>query len=213
MKAYVIRQGDYLTKLAYTMGLDLDDVWNDPKNEALRDERPDHSILCPGDVLFVPDTQSKSLPLVGGTTNEFVATVPKITVEVRLLDCEGAPIAAEPYRVMDVPEADQEQKETDPEGTIRVEVAVHVRSVTISLERLGLTYEFMVGDLDPHDEPSGARQRLANLGYGEDALPDASDGGSSPNLALERFRRAAKSAATGDLGPGDHEALEKEHGS
>ena len=33
MKPYVIKQGDYLLKVAHLRGFDPDAVWSDPKNE------------------------------------------------------------------------------------------------------------------------------------------------------------------------------------
>ena len=39
MRPYVIRQGDYITKLAHQRGFDADAIWNDPKNQSLRERR------------------------------------------------------------------------------------------------------------------------------------------------------------------------------
>ncbi|MFT3767392.1 MAG: hypothetical protein QM820_18220 [Minicystis sp.] len=46
MKAYVVRQGDYLKQLAHALGFDADAVWNDPKNAELS-QRRDPNLLHP----------------------------------------------------------------------------------------------------------------------------------------------------------------------
>ncbi len=54
MQPYVIRQGDFLLKLAHKFGFDADSVWSDPSNSALRTLRSDPNILSPGDILYIP---------------------------------------------------------------------------------------------------------------------------------------------------------------
>ncbi len=55
MQPYVIRQGDHLAHLAHKFGFDPQAVWQDGSNDELREARPDPNILCPGDVLYIPD--------------------------------------------------------------------------------------------------------------------------------------------------------------
>ncbi len=54
MRPYVVRQGDYLVKLAFVHGFDAEEVWNDPKNEEIRGRRADHNILAPGISFICP---------------------------------------------------------------------------------------------------------------------------------------------------------------
>ena len=61
MKPYVVKQGDYLLKLAHGLGFDADTVWNADENADLKAKR-DPNILCPGDLLYVPDSEPKPLP-------------------------------------------------------------------------------------------------------------------------------------------------------
>ena len=82
VKSYVVRQGDYLTKLAYVHGFDAADVWKDPKNAELRGKRGDHDILARGDVLFVPMAEKVGVPLQKGVTNRYVARVPAVDLSL-----------------------------------------------------------------------------------------------------------------------------------
>jgi hypothetical protein len=58
VQPYVIRQGDYLGKLAHEFGFDANDVWNDPQNAQLRQAgqlSQDPNILNPTEILYIPD--------------------------------------------------------------------------------------------------------------------------------------------------------------
>ena len=45
MKPYVVKQGDYLLKIAHLAGFDADDVWGHAKNADLKKtaDRPEHA--------------------------------------------------------------------------------------------------------------------------------------------------------------------------
>ena len=60
MQPYVIRQGDFLAKLAHRFGFDADTVWNDAANTKLGDARTDPNILAPTDILYIPDDAGSS---------------------------------------------------------------------------------------------------------------------------------------------------------
>jgi hypothetical protein len=76
MQPYVIRQGDYLLKLAYSFGFDAEAVWNDDKNADLRSQRQDPNTLLPGDILSHPsrkhDATSPFRPVVFRTPGDCV---------------------------------------------------------------------------------------------------------------------------------------------
>jgi hypothetical protein len=59
MYPYVIKQGDYLAKIAHRFGFDAIAVWNDETNATLRTVRPNPNILYPGDVLYVPGPSAR----------------------------------------------------------------------------------------------------------------------------------------------------------
>jgi hypothetical protein len=40
MKPYVVKQGDYVDRIAHAHGVDPDDIWNDPKNAELKKQVP-----------------------------------------------------------------------------------------------------------------------------------------------------------------------------
>lgn len=63
MVPYVVRQGDYLLKLAQRYGFDAEEVWSHPRNEDLRKLRKDHHILAPGDIVYLPVKANEWLPI------------------------------------------------------------------------------------------------------------------------------------------------------
>ncbi len=161
MKPYVIKQGDYLTRIPHRLGFVADEVWNDPKNADLKALRSDPDTRKSGDSAFVPDVPKKKNPFTKETSNDYVAKVPKLPVSLAL-DHNGEPIADEKYIVRGLDE--ELEGTTSAEGKVEFEVDVHVKEVVVELVDKKQKYRMLLGNLDPIDEPSGARQRLMQLG-------------------------------------------------
>ncbi|MFT3765690.1 MAG: hypothetical protein QM820_09265 [Minicystis sp.] len=82
LRPYVVRQGDYLTRLAHRFGFDAEEVWNDPKNAEIKKLRSSMEVLAPGDIVYLPEPTRATLPIQKGTTNRYVATIPKVENDV-----------------------------------------------------------------------------------------------------------------------------------
>lgn len=216
MRPYIIRQGDYLTKLGHTMGFDPDAVWNNPKNQGLKERRPDRDMLHPGDLLWVPDApDAKRLIVKNGTTNRYAANIPKKAIEVRV-QVGGEALAKEPYSILGLG-PDPIEGETDEQGWIKTKVDVHVREVEVILTRKNRTLRVRVGDLDPIDTLSGLRKRLFHLGFYKPARisadnEDVTEGGTLI-VALKAFQSSKGLPATGKLDDETKKALTGAHGS
>ena len=204
---HVIRQGEHLVKLAFVHGFNADEVWNDPKNKALRELRKDPMVLAPGDVLHIPAPAKQGLPMSAGTTNRYTAKVPRVDVHIVLHDDAGAPLANEPY-VIEGLGGDQE-KTTAADGAASFAAPVHVREVMLYLPRRHMRMAVRVGDLDPMDESTGVAARLTNLGYleaGEEPSAEA------VAAAIKELQRAKGLPQTGALDDDTKKALEEAHG-
>jgi hypothetical protein len=214
MKPYVIKQGDYLTKLAHLLGFDAQTVWNDGKNAELKAARSDPSMLQAGDVLFVPDEPKKKLPLKPEEENKYVARVPKVKVSVVVAD-DDEPVADEPYVIEGL--GDEEEYTTDGQGTVSFEAPVHVREVTVRFKNRELAFRVGVGELDPIDTDSGVRMRLTQLGFygavtaGADAYVERSD--AQLAAAIAAFQGAKGLPVNGEMDDATREALREAHGS
>jgi hypothetical protein len=172
VKPYVIRKGDYLTKLGHEMGFDPAYVWSHPRNAELVKKRKNQEILKAGDVLWVPDEARRRLPLEVESSNTYVARVPTVPLKLTL-KLGGKVLKKEPYVLRGLgklPTASGERKdeivgETDDEGRISLEPNVHVREVEIVLTKRKKELRLFIAGIAPDNELSGLRARLKNLGY------------------------------------------------
>ncbi len=214
MKPYVIKQGDYLTRLAHRLGFVPEEVWNDPKNAELKAQRSDPDTLKSGDIVFIPDVPKKKNPYTSESSNTFVAKVPKLPVSLTL-DHNGEPIADEKFVVRGLDE--EFEGTTDAEGTVAFEVDVNLKEVVVELVDKKRSYRMLLGNLDPVDEPSGARQRLMQLGIysatleGEDQY--VAHNPKQLAAALKAFQKKSDLELTGELDEATVSALRDAYGS
>lgn len=209
MRPYVVRQGDYLMLLAVRMGFDADTVWNDAKNSDLRAARPNHNILAPGDILYVPEHPPPGLALRPNTTNRYSAQVPTARIVFNLAPPAGdtgggsgaSPFANEAYIVEGL--GDPRQGSADGNGQVALDVPIDIAEVHLRFDRLGLSVPVRVGHLDPISVPSGVRQRLSHLGHCAEDVGDA----------LREFQRAHGLTESGELDDATRSALEQAHGA
>lgn len=208
MKPYVVKQGDYLEKIAHALGIDADEVWNDPKNAEIKEKR-DPNLLHPGDILYVPDCKRQWLPLKAGADNLYISKVPRTTIRLAFKDLDE-PRANEPYVIRGMGEP--EEGTTDGDGVIEVKVPVHIREIQITFPKARITYPVHIGDMDPVGETSGVRKRLQHLGYlwaleaGEADDPEAMD-----RLAILAFQQDQGLEATGIMDEATRAALANAH--
>jgi len=213
MKAYVVRAGDYLTRIAFRAGMKVADIWDHPKNADLKKLRKSPDILHPGDLLFIPDVPASAKDVTVGETHTFQAVVPTVDVELAVTQTDAdAPgknvLAGMAYRVLGGPE---ELTGTVPsDGLIKLKVPVTVAVVRLVIEEAGVEYPVVVGGMDPESERSGWGKRLANLGFLDDHEVDETF-----DLApsLRAFQRAHNLPQTGEADDATRKALEDKHGS
>jgi hypothetical protein len=214
MKPYVIKQGDYLKKLAHMLSFDADKVWNDSKNSDLKEKRKDPAILLPGDILYVPDEPKKRCKFKKESENKYQAKIPKVEVKVQLSD-DGEPLKDEPYIVEGI--GNQEEQKTDGDGFITVIASVHAREVQVVLPERHTSFNVRIGGIDPMDTPSGLRMRLANLGYYGSTVagsePHQTSSEEQIKSALISFQLDQGLKATGEMDDDTKQALKKSHGS
>lgn len=180
MPRHVVREGECAASIGARHGLSAHALMNRDGNSALRDARPNHHVLAPGDVVDVPDAVERRIAFTHGGTARYKARVPKAHVRLRLLLPSGDPAANKRFEVA-VPGARAPITGTsDGDGVVDVEVAVLHTHATLRLqlgERDWLEIPVHIGHMDPDALESGVRARLANLGHapgqGADALADA----------------------------------------
>jgi peptidoglycan hydrolase-like protein with peptidoglycan-binding domain len=220
MRAHVVGRGEDLASIAARLGFDPETVWMHERNRALRERRRDPAVLAPGDVLYVPrgsEAHARGLLVERGATNRYGGALPGVRLRVVLRACGGGALPNEPYRLegLRAPRSGV----SDGSGVVDEMLPAHVREVRLVVPRLGASTALGLGALDPVELPSGALQRLIQLGY---LVPRALSGGvgapqdppaSVLRHAVRRFQREHALPATGELDAVTREALLAAHGA
>ena len=212
-RPYIVRQGDYLTKLAALMDFDAEAVWNDASNRELRGKRTNPNILHPGDVLQIPeDAEPSGASLTAGAAHRFRAR--RLTAEVKLLlrDFEDVPLSNQPYRLEGIGPTPL-RGVTDAAGNVRFEVPLNLDRVRLVLEGTGREMWIRVGHLDPVEEMSGVAKRLEHLGYLRTAPFVSDEGRARLARAIRTFQDDVGLEATGEADDATREALVQRHKS
>jgi len=196
MQPYVIKQGDFLAKLAHRFQFDGDSVWNDPANDDLRKVRSDSNALLPTDILYIPDQTGKEpawFDLAVGSTRVFTSDPPEVDIGLRFVDsdCASQSITVDEYPHL-------EGLKTDDQGKVTISVPVTTELITVTFGELAKSFAFVIGHLDPIETPTGVFQRLQNLGYIPSAATFDPQELSSLDSAVLAFRRAQGAADAAD---------------
>jgi hypothetical protein len=213
-RPYIVRQGDHLTRLAYIHGFDAGEVWNHERNTELREIGRTPDLLAPGDILYLPVKPKDGLAFSAGSSNRYRAQVPNVKVTLTFKDAERV-LANEPYEVhglgTDGSDGKTEERKTDADGRIELELPVTTREVTIVFPTQNVAYEVRVGDMDPVAELSGIQKRLQNLGYLPRERESASEGAYVQG-AIAEFQKQHGLSPTGTIDNDTSNLLRDEHG-
>jgi hypothetical protein len=196
------------------------DLHDHPKNTELKRARPNPTILCPGDVVFVPDRDVAPLSIEVGGRHRFRARRPAVSLKVRLEDEAGEALANRKVRLRWGGRT--QDLTTDGDGVLEHRVTPSDASVDAVIwldpddpgtdEHAPSTHHvvFRLGHLDPASEVRGVQQRLANLGLVDGAPSGEVDEATRSALAI--VQRQAGIADTGELDDATRDALLDRHG-
>ncbi|WP_266158037.1 PGRP and LysM peptidoglycan-binding domain-containing protein [Dyella silvatica] len=215
---YIIRQGDYLSKVARQFGYaDWKILWNHPSNAKLKSQRKNPNVLYPGDVLFIPEKGDKDLTRPTDNTHRFTVKGTPLKLIVVLDHPYAKPLA---HTRCDLSlEGGSSTVTTDGHGKFAQDIAPTTEEVRIIVRKSGspidgLLIPLRVGYLDPVDELSGQRERLNNLGYaaGAPAEADATARDKLFRSAVEEFQCDLQLQVDGICGPLTQAKLKSTHG-
>jgi N-acetylmuramoyl-L-alanine amidase len=201
----VVRDGDYLAKIAHACGCSESDIWDHPKNADLKKLRKDPHMLCAGDQLYVPEPQTKWQSLAMGGNNAFTAPLPTVDVSMKLVGKKG-PLAGVTCKLQGID--GMPTATTDGNGVLKLKVPVKVQTIVIDVDKPRFHAVAQVGHMDPPDTPSGVRMRLRNLHYlHDDQVPDAYF-----QQAVSKFQNDSGLPMTGVVDEATSKALVDAHG-
>jgi hypothetical protein len=199
---YQVQAGDHLASIADRFGFRcMGTVWKHPKNAELRKSRDNPHVLQEGDKLFVPKKRQMSVSRPTGMENQFVVQRTLVTLNVKLLDAMGQPLASLAGTV-DYGQGPQDVT-TDGNGMLKTQVPASCKTVTISIPDANLICTLGAGQLDPEDESAGPCERLDNMGYVADDSDDASSDAESPDNTGAGDEGGPDASSTPDTTSGD----------
>jgi putative peptidoglycan binding protein len=210
-ESHVVVQGESVDSIAAACGHLPDTLWNAPENRALKQQRKDPHVLAPGDRLFVPPLEPKTVSVQSGALHRFTVQRPRSRLRVQLVEA-GAPRANEPY-VLVVDRTLELAGTTDGDGWVERPVPTLARAaqLTVGEGDRATTYLLALRALDPVTEASGVQARLRNLGYAE--VPLDGEPGPATAAALCAFQEANGLSVSGSADAATRDKLVERHGS
>ena len=187
-----IEQGDHLAKIAEEHGFyDWHTIWDCPENAQLKQTR-DPNLLKPGDQLFIPDKQPKSVSAATGSTHGYTLKGKGTRLCLSLRDVLGQPLKNTQVTVT----VGGKTMQMTTDGTGALKVPIEASDVDATIQAGAYQFALKIGHLDPVDEQSGLVARLRNLGYLDDLTGDVdADGTPTPEalaFAVELFQNDNK---------------------
>ena len=210
------KEGECVISISKAAGFaDWKTIYQHPKNEKLRQTRPDPSILVAGDQVFIPDFEPLTVTLKAGSAYTIHVKAPHAKVDLVLSDPSGKPYRRVKYQLK-VGENTYTGRTTS-EGKLKRKVPAEAKEgeLTLFLDDTGdnkLEFVIDLGGLPPHDTNEGGQVRLNNLGY---ATPDEEKGKPGPGTkrALRDFQTDHQIPVTGVLDDVTRDRLRTEHKS
>ncbi|HEY3838363.1 MAG TPA: LysM domain-containing protein, partial [Bryobacteraceae bacterium] len=182
---YTVKEGDYLSSIADQYGFSSHlTIWNDPHNADLKAKRKNPNILFPGDIVYIPDHANKIESRPTDQRHKFVTNAESLMLRLILERSYDSPLTSTPCEL--VVGTNQFKLTTDGDGLIEQKIprstpdALLIVKDTVKIKGADVPVNFQVpvkvGALDPVEEQSGQRTRLANLGYYRLDGDDVDDG-------------------------------------
>jgi hypothetical protein len=217
-QTYVVKQGDYLTKIAQQFGFaDYVGIWEHPDNKALRNERKSPNVLMPGDRLFIPDPQQRFENRPSGQRHRFVLKRKQLKLCLQLLNMSSEPLKNVACEL--TVEGRSEALKTDGQGKLETVIPRTAQRGTLKIDDpdlplLELDFDLAVGHVDPVTALSGQQARLNNLGYGAGPRADLSDAENEKlfRSAVEEFQCDHQMKVDGQCGPATQAKLKEVYG-
>jgi hypothetical protein len=199
---YLVQEGDCISSIAEDHGFFWKTLWD--LNPALKQKRKNPNALKPGDEVKIPAKRIHQHSASADQKHTFVkkGTPAKIRLVV---EKDDFPVKNKPYNL--TIDGKVYQGQTDGNGLLEVKIKPNARQGTLEIE--GLTFDLIMGGLDPDDEVSGLQDRLKNLGFYHGEINGQMD--DETQDALKEFQSFKGLEATGENNDQTKSALAKHH--
>ena len=166
--SHIAEPGEYIASIAADYGFSSSlTIWHHPENAALKALRKNPNTLLPGDIVYIPDRQTKVYPGQTEKHHIFVReqTNPKLRIVLR--DENDQPVANAPCKLKI--DGNVYDLNTDDQGLCEQPISYTAQEGTLIIlgNAAGVASEIPVkiGHLHPIEEMTGVQARLNNLGY------------------------------------------------
>lgn len=201
MAEHTVEPGDCIISISRQYGLLWRTIWDHPQNADLKRRRQDPNVLQPGDIVFIPDKQTKYESRSTGAKYRFVMLGSPAKFKLRLT-INDSPRANEPYQLCI--DGTWLKGKTDADGWIMEAIPPDAQKGQLLIGKdCTDSYEFQFGTVDPLDCDDGIKQRLFDLGY--DAETDFAG-------AIRAFQEKEKLNATGQVDDATRSKLKEKFG-
>ena len=211
---YTVKQGDHLSSIAKDFGFsDFQPIWDDGNNAELKEQRKNPSVLFPGDVVFIPDRDTRVESGATDKRHKFVVRARSLKLRLVLEDLYEKPLANAECDLSLGPET--RHVTADENGKIEEIITPQTHDAVLLIKDEQTPFQevrlpIRIGHLDPFDEFSGQKTRLNNLGYFPGDAKTAED--ERFRSAVEEFQCDHHLAVDGVCGPKTQEKLKQIHG-
>ena len=211
---YVVKQGEYLAKIARDHGFtDYMTLWNAPENASLREKRKNPNVLFPGDVVAIPDREAKHEDGQTQTRHTFRVKNPSLRLRVLLEDAFRKPVRDAACQL--AVDGRLFGLQTDRSGKLEHEISPNAQRADLVIRDGDTPFkdvilQLKIGSLDPVDTRSGQVGRLMNLGYLSAPVEDPDD--LLFESAVEEFQCDQRITVDGICGHQTQAQLLKVHG-
>lgn len=170
----IVQQGECMCSIARKFGFpDPQRLLGAPENEQICRTRSNLNVLAPGDEVFVPRIEPRTISVPASSETQVVLVSENVTVRMLLVDEFGNPWAGKKCELsyLDGDRSVITQGAVGVDGVAEFPVPAVLQSANFSI---GLGNDntspralmINIGHLDPINQPAGVQARLANLGYG-----------------------------------------------
>jgi N-acetylmuramoyl-L-alanine amidase len=170
-KTHTVKQGECLSSIAHLYGFsNWRTLYDHPDNDSLRTLRPNPNVLFPGDIVTIPERNTKQEQISPGQTHKFKVKVPKTFLHLEVLDGLDGQSAQARYSLELEGLREPLRGEIGANGQINVKIPANARNGKLTLFHLKTddilaVIVLQIGALDPAATLSGVRQRLCRLGF------------------------------------------------
>jgi N-acetylmuramoyl-L-alanine amidase len=210
MKDHTVADGDCLSSIAFENGFFWKTLWDHPSNADLKKARTDPFSLAPGDVVHIPDLETKSFVRATGAAHVFRRKGVPARLKLQLKKPDGSARANEPYEIAIDGKTVPGEHKTDGEGKIEHFISPDAVEAVIRLNGGKEEHKLRLGQIHPIDQLVGVQERLANLGFYTGPL----DGEPSEDTeaAVQDFQVAYGVDPSGEIDDATREKLRAAYG-